>query len=135
METVEFVDYTTGAEYFSEGRNNFKVCLLKSNGAQVEIRSGNGNLYRLGSNSELSLEYTRLKVCNLYFTVGFYMHLKIIFYTRKKWWADQNDQVYRPGGKYRTSCYMFNFGNGMAVTDCLSTNEDVYYTLSGSLSI
>ena len=26
-------------------------------------------------------------------------------------------------------------GNGMAVTDCLSTNEDVYYTLSGSLEV
>ena len=26
--------------------------------------------------------------------------------------------------KYRTSYYMFNFGNGMAVTDCLSTNEE-----------
>ena len=59
METVEFVDYTTEQSTLVKAGTILNVCgLLKSNSAQVEIRSGNGNLYRLGSNSELSLEYT-----------------------------------------------------------------------------
>lgn len=90
METVEFVDYTTEQSTLVKAGTILNVCgLLKSNSAQVEIRSGNGNLYRLEAIANSALN-TRLKVCNLYFTVGFYMHLKIIFYIfQKKWWADQ----------------------------------------------
>ncbi len=137
METVEFVDYTTEQSTLVKAGTILNVCgLLKSNSAQVEIRSGNGNLYRLGSNSELSLEYTVEGVQPvLYGRVLYASEDNFLYFPEKNGGRIKNDQVYQPGGKYRTSCYMFNFGNGMAVTDCLSTNEDVYYTLSGSLEV
>ena len=137
METVEFVDYTTEQSTLVKAGTILNVCgLLKSNSAQVEIRSGNGNLYRLGSNSELSLEYTVEGV-------------QPVLYGRVLY-ASEDNFLYFPekmvgGSKMIKSINLVEntvlvvtcliFGNGMAVTDCLSTNEDVYYTLSGSLEV
>lgn len=136
-DTVEFLNYeTTERVFLNEGIILSTCGLLKTNSARVEIRNRDGDLYRLASNSEFSIEYTVEGIRPVFYGKVLYASEDTITYSPEKNRGPiKHDYKRSGGGKYRTSCYMFNFGKGIVVIDSLGPSEDVYYNLSGPLAV
>lgn len=138
-DTVEFFNYETKESTVLNAGTILNTCgLLKTNSARVEIRNNEGDLYQLVDNSDFSIEYTIEGVKPVFYGNVLYASEDIITYSPEKNRAPikhGRESRRGGGGKYRTSCYMFNFGKGIVIIDSLSPNEDVYYNLSGPLAV
>lgn len=85
------------------------ICHIKTNSHRVEITSSNGTLFRLGLNSEFSIEKTIEGVVPVYYGEVY---------------VEARDQ--QPTHKYYTSCWC---ESTTIFIDNISDHEDYYYTL------
>ncbi len=85
------------------------ICHIKTNSHRVEIESSDGTLFRLGQNSEFSIEKTEEGIVPVYYGEVY---------------VEARDQ--QPTHKYYTSCWC---ESTTIFIDNVSDHEDCYYTL------